>query len=60
MRSQVGISTGGQNTAMAKDLLYFKQINACFNQVGGITVAQAMRGNLFFKPQALTTLHMVC
>jgi hypothetical protein len=40
-------------------LLNFKQINASFNQVSGITVAQAMRGNLFFIPQALTTLRMV-
>jgi len=60
MGSQVGISTGSQNTAMTKNLLNFKQINASFNQVRGITMAQAVRRNLFFKPQALTTLHMVC
>jgi hypothetical protein len=37
---------------VAKDFLYLKQVNAGFNQMGGVTVAQAVQGNLFFTPQA--------
>lgn len=59
MGGQMRISAGRQNAAMAKDLLNLKQVNARFNQMRGITVAQAMGCNLFFRPQAATTLCMV-
>ncbi len=59
MGSKMGVSAGGQDAAVAKNLLNLKQINTSFNQVSGITVAQTMRRNLFFRPQASTTLRMV-
>jgi len=37
---------------MAQNFLHFQQIDACFDQVSGITVAQTVRGDLFFTPQA--------
>ncbi len=52
---QMGVSGGGQHTAVAKDFLDFQQINPGFDQVSGIAVAQAVQGDLFFKPQAVTT-----
>lgn len=55
----MGVFGGCQDTAMAKDLLYFEQVDAGFDQMSGIAMAQAMQGNLFFIPQALTTLRMV-
>jgi hypothetical protein len=59
MGSQVGVFTGRQDAAVTEDLLYFKQINARFDQMGCVAVSQAMQGNLFFIPQASTTLRMV-
>ncbi len=53
---QVGISGSGQNAAVAEDFLYFEQIDARFDQMGGVAVAQAARGDLFFIPQSATTL----
>ncbi len=58
MGCQMRVFAGCQDAAVTKNLLNLKQINACFNQVSGITVAQAMRGNLFFIPQASTTLRI--
>ena len=52
----MGISGSGQNAAVAEDFLYFKQIDARFDQMGGVAVAQAARGDLFFIPQSATTL----
>jgi len=36
---QVGITGGGQNRVVTKDLLHLDQIDAGFNQVGCIAVA---------------------
>ncbi len=48
----MGVADGGEDGAVSEVLLYFEQINARFNQVGSIAVAQAVRGNLFFMPPA--------
>ena len=49
---QMGIAGGGQDAVVAEDFLDFQQIDSGFNQVGGIAVAQTVRGNLFFSPQS--------
>jgi len=59
--SQMGIAGGGENGVMAEELLHLDQIDAGLNQVGCIAVAQAVRRDLFFRPQASTTLcRVVC
>lgn len=55
----MGVFTGGQDAAVTKDFLYFKQIDAVFDQVSGITVTQAVDSNLFFIPQDSMTLRKV-
>ena len=58
---KMGISGGGENAGMAENLLDFQQIYAGFQQVSGIAVTQAVRGNLFLKPHSLATfLNVVC
>ena len=52
---QVGISRGGQNGVVAEDFLYLDQIDARFDQVRGIAVAQAVGADVFFRRQARTT-----
>lgn len=52
----MGISGRGQNAAMAEDFLYLKQVHAGFDQMSGVAVPQASRGDLFFTPQLATTL----
>ena len=49
--SQVGIAGGGENGVVPEELLHLDQIDTGLDQVRGIAVAQAVRGNLFFKPQ---------
>ncbi len=44
---------------MTEDFLYFEQIDTRFDQVGRITVSQTVQGDLFFIPQAVTTLRIV-
>ena len=56
---QVGVSDGGKNRVMAEEFLYLDQINTGLDQVGGIAVAQAVRRDLFFRPQAWTTWRKV-
>ncbi len=56
---QVGVSRGGENAVMTEVFLDFDQIDACLNQVRGIAVTQAVRADLFFRPQAATTLRKV-
>lgn len=51
----MGVFGGGQDGAMAEDFLYFKQIDARFDQVSGITVAKTVRSDVFFIPQSATT-----
>jgi hypothetical protein len=48
----MGVFGGGQDGAVAENLLHFEQINAGFDQMGGIAVPQAVRGDLFFNPQS--------
>ena len=59
MVGEVGVTDGGEDGLMPEDSLHFQQINACFNQVGGITVAQAVWRNSFFKPQSRVTWRKV-
>ena len=48
---QVGIADGGENGMMAEEFLYLDQVDAGLDQVRGIAMAQAVRGDVFFKPQ---------
>ena len=58
---QMGIAGGGENGVMAEELLHLDQIDPCLDQVGCIAVAQAVWRDLFFRPQASTTLcRVVC
>ena len=52
---QVGVAGRGENRVMTQNLLHFKQVNAGFNQVGGVAVAKAVRRDLFFSPQSMAT-----
>jgi hypothetical protein len=52
---QMGIAGGGQDAVVAEDFLDFQQVDTGFDQMGGIAVAQAVRGNLFFRPQSWAT-----
>jgi hypothetical protein len=56
---QMGIASSGQDTVVAEDFLHFEQVDARFDQMRGITVTQAVRGNLFFSPQSCATLRSV-
>ncbi len=52
---------GGQDGVVTEDPLYFEQVDARFDQMSGITVAKAVRGDLFFMPQCETTvLRVLC
>jgi hypothetical protein len=57
--SQVGIAGSGQDTVVAEDFLHFQQIDTGFDQMRGVAVTEAVRGNLFFKPQSWATLRSV-
>jgi hypothetical protein len=54
MGGEVGVLGGGQNTAVAENLLDLKQIKAGLDQVRGVAMAQAVRGDLFLfrRPQS--------
>ena len=52
---EMGVAEGGEDGLMTEDLLHFQQVNARFNQMGGIAVAQAVRRNSFLKPQSWMT-----
>ena len=56
---QMGIASGGQDGVMAEEFLYLDQIDTGFDQVGGVAVAQAVRRDVFFRPQARTTWRSV-
>ena len=56
---QVRVFGGGQDGAMAEDFLYLEQIDTRFDQMSGIAVPQTVQGDLFFIPQAATTLRIV-
>jgi hypothetical protein len=51
----MGIAGSGENTVVAEDFLHFQQIDTGFDQMCGIAMAQAVRRNLFFSPQAWAT-----
>jgi hypothetical protein len=53
---KMGIASSGEDGVVTKEFLHLDQIDSGLNQVGGIAVAQAVRCNLFFRPQAATTL----
>ena len=58
---QVGVADGGENRVMAEVFLHLDQINTGFDQVSGVGVAKAVWRDLFFRPQASTTLcRVVC
>ena len=58
---QMGIAGGGKNGVMAEELLYLDQIDAGLDQVRCIAMPQRVRRDLFFRPQAPTTLcRLVC
>ena len=46
---EVCVPCRGQNRVVAEDLLDFQQIDAVFDQVRGIAVPQAVRGDLFLN-----------
>jgi hypothetical protein len=52
---QMGVFGSSEDGVVAEYFLHLKQIDARLDQMGGIAVAQAVRGNLFFKPQSTVT-----
>ena len=54
MTGEVGITRRGQDGVVTEDLLDFQQIDAVFDQVRGVAVAQAVRGDLFLALFALS------
>ena len=52
---EMGVAQGREDGLVAEDFLHFQQVDARFNQMGGIAVAQAVRRNSFFKPQSRAT-----
>ena len=53
--AEVGVTRGGEDAVVAENLLHFQQIDAGFDQVGGIAVAQAVRADVFLRPISCTT-----
>ena len=49
MAGEVGVAGSGENRVVAEDLLDFEEIDALLDQVRGVAVAQAVRGDLFFR-----------
>ena len=56
---EMGVANRGQNGLMAQDFLNLDQINAGLNQMCGKAMAQTVRRDLFFTPQACATLPSV-
>ena len=54
--SQVSVAGGRENGLMTENLLDLDQVNASFDQVRGVAVAQAVWRDLFFRPQVSMTL----
>ena len=52
---EMGVAQGGEDGLVAEDFLHFQQVNARFDQMRGIAMAQAVRRNSFFRPQSRTT-----
>ena len=52
---EMGVTEGGEDGLVPEDFLHFQQVDACFDQMRGIAVAQAVWRNSFFKPQSWMT-----
>ena len=52
---QMGVPDRRENRVMAENFLDLDEVDAGLDQVRGIGVAQAVRRNLFFRPQDSTT-----
>ena len=59
MAGEVRITRRRENRMVAEDLLDFEEIDALFDQVRGVAVAQAVRGDLFFNPHSVATWRKV-
>ena len=59
MAGEMGVTGGGQYRVVTEDLLDFKQVDAVLDQMCGVAVAQAVRGDLFFRPQSAATWRKV-
>ena len=59
MFSEMGVAQGSEDGLMTENLLYCQQVDARFNQMGGIAVAQTVRGEFFLTPQAWVTRRKV-
>lgn len=55
MVGEVGVADGGEDGLVPEDLLHFEQVDARFDQVSCIGMAQAVWRNAFFKPQSRVT-----
>jgi len=55
----MGVAAGGDHRMVAEDFLHFEQVDARFDQMGGI-VAKAVRRNSFFKPISAATWRNAC
>jgi len=49
MVGEVGVTDGGEDGLMPEDSLHFQQVDACFDQVGGIGMAQTVWRNSFLN-----------
>jgi len=54
-RRQAGVLAGRENIGMPQDFLHLLQADPSLNQMRGIAVTQAVRAELFFKPQLNAT-----
>ena len=52
---EMGVAGGGEDGEMAENFLHFEQIDPGLDQVCGVGVAKAVRGDLFFRPQSMAT-----
>ena len=58
---EMGITEGGEDGLVTEDFLHFQQVDARFNQMRGIAVAQAVGREFFLTPQAsVTRRNVVC
>lgn len=56
---QVSVAGGREDAVVAEDFLHFEQVDTGFDQMRGIAVAQAVRGDLFFIPRSSAILRRV-
>lgn len=53
---EVGVLGGSEDRVVAEAPLHIDEVNAGLDQIGGITVAKTVRGDLFFNPHSSATL----